>query len=341
MIWNSPAIMAAFDLLVIGFAVSICAAVVKNSRTTVVAGDPRGPLYLAAAVTVTGLFCVADLTTMFILPFSIGEKNAYMIMEYLHLNVRWIVSAITVGLILVGCMRGLSHTKETAVALGCLTAKLVHCEEHERRRIANYLHDHVGQSLAALRIKFDLLCSEGKWAGRTNDTRQFTELLNESIDRIENLTYELQPPVLGAFGVQAAIEWISNKFSREYNVRFDCIVEGASVEINVDNAAILYRIARELILNVIKHARTDSAQVTLRWSREEVSLEVKDEGVGYDPNNAATTGDGLRFGLASVRERIVALGGSYDVETKLGDGTRVALNLPLNSRATKLVEAIT
>ena len=333
--------MAAFDLLVIGFAVSILAAVVKDSRTTVMTGDSRGPMYVAAAVIVTGLFCVADLTTMFILPFSLGEKNAYMTMEYLHLNVRWVVSAITVGLILIGVMRALSHRKRTAVALICLTTKLVHCEEHERRRIANYLHDHVGQSLAALRIKFDLLCSEGKPTGQTKDTRQFTELLDESIDQIENLTYELQPPVLGAFGVQAAIEWISNKFSREYNVRFDCIVEGAPEEINVDDAAILYRIARELMLNVIKHARTDSAWVTLRWSREEVSLEVKDEGVGYDPNNAETTGDGLRFGLASVRERIMALGGSYDVETKLGDGTRVALNLPLNGGAMNLVEAIT
>ena len=341
MIWNSTPMMAAFDLLLIGFAISICAAVVKDSRTTVASGDSRGPLYVAAAVIVTGLFCIADLTTMFILPFSMGEKNAHMTMEYLHLNVRWVVSAITVGLTLVGIMRALSHRKKTAVALGCLTTNLVHCEEHERRRIANYLHDHVGQSLAALRIKFDLLCSEGKRTGQTKDTRQFTELLDESIDRIENLTYELHPPVLSAFGLQAAIEWIGNKFSREYNVRFDYIVEGAPVDINIDDAAILYRITRELMLNVVKHARTDSARVALRWHNEEVSLEVKDEGAGYDLNNTASTGDGLRFGLASVREKIMALGGSYDVETKLGDGTRVALNLPLNGGALNLVEAIT
>jgi signal transduction histidine kinase len=190
--------------------------------------------------------------------------------------------------------------------------------------------------VAALRIKFDMISQEGNGTGRTKDTKQFTKLLDETIERTASLSYELQPPVLSEFGLRAAIEWLGNKFLNEYNVRFDYKVEGTPVDIDTRDAALLYRIGRELMFNVIKHAYIDSARVTLRWYDEAVSLEVEDEGAGYDPSIAASTGEGLRFGLASVRERVTALGGSYDVDTQPGDGTRVTLNIPLPGRATRL-----
>ena len=336
MIWNSTAMMAACDLLVIGFAILIFAKAVKHSQAAVHPGDARGSWLIVAAVSLTGVFCVADLATMLVLPFMLGEQQAYLMMEYLHLNVRFVVTALTVALTLIGFVQVLSQRKKTAVEINCLTTKLVHCEEHERRRIANYLHDHIGQSLAALRIKFDMISQDGNGTGRTKDTKQFTKLLEETIERTESLTYELQPPVLSEFGLRAAIEWLGNKFSNEHNVRFDYKFEGTPVDIDTGDAALLYRIGRELMLNVIKHARTDRAWVTLRWCDEAVSLEVEDEGAGYDPSISASAGEALRFGLASVRERVTALGGSYDVDTQPGDGTRVALNIPLSGRATRL-----
>lgn len=340
MIWNSNAMMAACDLLVIGFAILIFAKAVKHGQAAVRSSDARGSWLIVAAFFLTGIFCVVDLATMFIPQYFVSEEKAYITMNYLPLDVRTVVTAITVALTFIGFVRLLSYSKKTAMAIGCLTTKLAHCEEHERRRIANYLHDHIGQSLVALRIKFDMISQEGTETGRMKDTKQFTKLLEETIERTVSLTYELHPPVLSQFGLRAAIEWLSNKFSSEYNVRFDYSVEGTPLEIDEDDAALLFRIGRELMFNVIKHAHTDSARVKLRWHDEAVSIEVEDEGVGYDPSVPASTGDELRFGLASVRGRVTALGGSYDVDTQLGGGTRVVLNIPLPGRATRLAGAM-
>lgn len=335
-IWNSNAMMAACDLLVIGFAILIFAKAVKHGQAAGRSSDARGSWLIVAAVFLTGIFCAADLTTMFILQHFVGEEKAYITIDYLHLNVRTVITAITVALTFIGFVQLLSYRKKTAMAIGCLTTKLAHCEEHERCRIANYLHDHIGQSLAALRIKFDMISLGGTETG----TKLFTKLLDETIERTESLTYELHPPVLSQFGLRAAIEWLSNKFSSEYSVRFECSVEGTPLEIDEDDAALLFRIGRELMFNVIKHAHTDSARVTLRWHDEAVSIEVEDEGVGYDPSVLVSTGEELRFGLTSVRGRVTALGGSYDVDTQLGDGTRVAINIPLNSSAMRLADAM-
>ncbi len=323
--------MVILDTLVAAFAISMYSMAARHGISSIDCSGTRGPLFVVAGMLMIGIFCIANLTSSFALPALLGEEAARPIIEHLDFNIRWIVAAMTIALISTGFVSILSDRKRIAAAIGSLTTKLVHCEEHERRRIASYLHDQVGQSLVALRLRLDAITQDTDEQGQSEEIKQLGELIDETMEKTESLTYDLSPPVLRQFGLVAAIEWLGNKFSSEHKFQINFNVEGIRAEIDEEDAALLYRIVRELVVNAFKHACTASARVTVRWLSEVVSITVEDKGVGYDPT-AATTGDRLGFGLTSVRDRMVALGGSLEIDARPGEGTRVELTVPLQER---------
>jgi signal transduction histidine kinase len=125
-----------------------------------------------------------------------------------------------------------------------------------------------------------------------------------------------------------ALAWLADDLLKRYGLQVTTASTGEPVPLNDALAGFVFRAVRELLMNVQQHAETSTANVLLRWSPDELEIEVRDQGVGFDAdgeNEAAPTGVGL-FG---VRERLGRLGGSVRVESEPGRGTRVFLIVPL------------
>jgi signal transduction histidine kinase len=222
-----------------------------------------------------------------------------------------------------------------AAQLQALAAELTQTEHRERRRLAEILHDHLQQLLYAARLQLNTLrrCNDKEPLPETID--RIDALLGECIAESRSLTVQLCPPALYQAGLAAGIEWLGR------NMEQTC---GLNVEVEVDPQAepeseeiriLLFEAARELLFNVVKHAETDHAGVSLTaLPGGKARLEVSDEGAGFTPLDPKLdrTDDASGFGLFSIRERLELLGGQMQVETAPGRGTRVVITAPLQGR---------
>jgi PAS domain S-box-containing protein len=200
-------------------------------------------------------------------------------------------------------------------------------EERERRRIAQDLHDRVGQSLALARIKLDVVRKT-----TTDEVRAAidlaVELISTSIEDTRTLTFDLAPPVLYDLGLKPALAWLCEDIEKRTGVHVEIADDGTQPRFDEPTAALLFRAVRELLTNVFKHARAPSARVALEQVGERFEIHVEDPGAGFDVEKLGR-GPDAGFGLFSVREQIARLGGTVDIESTPRRGTRVSLRVPV------------
>jgi two-component system sensor histidine kinase UhpB len=204
----------------------------------------------------------------------------------------------------------------------------VQAEEAERRRLARELHDRVGQSLSALNINLDLISREGQ--ALPPALRQRLEdslgLVDGTLQSIENVMADLRPPLLDEYGLGAALGWHAEEFSRRTGVQVTVAERDPAAAKNArpEAAVALFRIAQEALNNVLKHAKAKSVQVEISATDEELILDVRDDGQGFDLR-AARKG---RWGMTTMRERAEAAGGQLHIDSVPGEGTRIHVRVP-------------
>lgn len=201
-------------------------------------------------------------------------------------------------------------------------------EERERRRIAVGLHDQIGQSLALAGMKLESLRKNVDGDGRkvVNDTK---ELIQQSIEDVRTLTFDLSPPILYDLGLKEALVWLADDLEKRFGLKVDVRTEDMPLPLDDTTSALLFRAVRELLTNVLKHANAPSASVSLRRSGDAVHIAVEDAGVGFDVDQLTSGPSNQGFGLFSVREQIGRLGGKLDIDSTLRQGTTVRLQVPL------------
>jgi len=212
--------------------------------------------------------------------------------------------------------------------LSAMTAKLGAAEDSERRRLAEELHDRVSQALAVARMRLDAAASEGD-PNISADLESARELLEQAIQETRTITTELSPPVLYELGLCAAIRWVCEEMERAHGLTVRADLDADEGRLSDEARMTLFRATRELLMNVVKHAGTSYANVTLASTQAgaATTLIVEDEGAGFEvdaDNGAAATG----FGLFSIEERVGHLGGTFDVDSAPRAGTRVSLLIP-------------
>jgi len=199
-------------------------------------------------------------------------------------------------------------------------------EERERRRVAQDLHDRVGQALALARIKLDAVR-----AGATGEIKAAIaaaiDLIAVSIDETRTLTFDLSPPVLYDLGLKPALSWLCEDIEKRSGVHVEIEDDGNGTQLSEATAAVLFRTVRELLTNVFKHARTPTARIGLKRVDDHLEIRVEDAGAGFEVEKAARGAPG--FGLFSVREQIARLGGTVDIESAPREGTRVSVRIPI------------
>jgi len=213
-------------------------------------------------------------------------------------------------------------------------AELTRVAQNERQRLAQVLHDDLQQTLVG--AKFNLGVIEGRL--EEGEIRKaigkVTELLDQSLATSRSLTAELSPPVLEIGDLAQILDWLAAWAQRQYGLQVAIQFEN---EINIETKEIRYRLfraVRELLLNVVKHAKTDTATVRVgRTSTGEIQVTVSDEGVGFDMGADGMSGStrhssGSGFGLFTIGERLEFLGGSMKLTSAAGRGTTVTLLFP-------------
>ena len=207
-----------------------------------------------------------------------------------------------------------------------MAAGIVAVEDRERRRIAVDLHDRVGQTLALSQMKIGTLRHAGE-EGRQALLDDLHGLLDRMDGELRTLIFELSPPVLHDFGLLAGLRWLAGKLEEEHGLRVRLESEGDCEVPDEGLRATLFRCLRELLLNVCRHAGTDAAVVSLRRDETKLSLAVADRGRGFEPSpEGARQPSG--FGLFSIGECLSQAGGTFDIESAPGQGTRCVLSVP-------------
>jgi PAS domain S-box-containing protein len=225
-----------------------------------------------------------------------------------------------------GRTRELVHSQNR---LRKLASDLSIAEERERRRVAGELHDYLAQLLVATRMKVSQARHARSAAKQSEVLGEVDDMLDQSLTYTRTLVAQLSPPVLHEFGLAAALKWLGTQMPR-HGLTVHATVEAESLDLTENQAVLLFQSARELLLNVVKHAGTDRASLRLRTHRGELRLTVMDLGRGFDTSllkeSAASQNT---FGLFSIRERMESLGGRLEVATRPGQGTTVSLIMPL------------
>ncbi len=206
--------------------------------------------------------------------------------------------------------------------LQLMSMELVATEERERKAIAEDLHDSVTQLLAISLKKIKQLTARQK----TDDLMEIGEHLEEALTDLRSLTFQISPPVLYDFGLEAALEWLVKNVNQRHSMQliFSNLLE-TPLKPSHQEKVTLYRGVRELVINVIKHGCTDSGQVILRAEENTVIIEVADEGVGFAPDSVKRG-----FGLYSLKDRLSMLNGDMEIISAPSDGTVVLLSVPLD-----------
>jgi len=222
----------------------------------------------------------------------------------------------------------LRSVEEKRKELRALTIRLQDVEEAERRRLAQELHDRVGQNFAALSINLNIIQRElsaessGKVEARLEDS---LKLLEETALHIRDVMAELRPPVLDDYGLLAALQWYGEQFTKRTGV--SSVIQGAEAtpRLPLRLEAALFRITQEALTNVARHARARQVTMTLEELAQEVRLTIADDGTGFDFSFQSETGSA--WGLISMRERAEAVGGRFQVRSAPGEGTRIMVGV--------------
>jgi len=219
--------------------------------------------------------------------------------------------------------------------LRSLASQLSLAEERLRRRIATELHDHISQNLAISKMKLDSL-TDSAAPDQVKTLREITETLAQTIETTRSLTIEVSPPILYELGFEAAVGWLTRQTKQRFGLDVEFTDDDKSKKLDSDVRVLLFQAVRELLVNVVKHAKARKASVSTKKVRNNIRITVEDNGVGFDPSSIKTrdyTKGG--FGLFNIKERLDQIGGKVEIHSRPGKGTRITLNAPLLKTTTK------
>ena len=163
-----------------------------------------------------------------------------------------------------------------------------------------------------------------------NMVEDVDQLLHQSLDYTRSLVSELTPQALYERGLGAALRWLGDQMRRQHILNVEVSVDEADLQLSEADAVLLFQSVRELLFNVLKHGQTDRAVVSMTFAHNVLSLTVSDHGCGFDLEKLRNDRSD-RFGLLSIRERMMDLGGGFDLQSEPGKGTVASLHLPCTS----------
>jgi signal transduction histidine kinase len=223
----------------------------------------------------------------------------------------------------------LDEVRDKEQRLRQMSGRALELQEAERRALSRELHDSAGQALTAIRINLQLIAQQAKDAGVQKTAERTVHTADVTLEDIRRVVDRLGPSILDDMGLAAAVQRYCDDFAERTGTlvehQIDCPEElDSAVETGC------YRTVQEALTNVSRHAQASCVDVCLATVGDALELSVVDDGAGFDVEAAFTKG---RRGLTGMRERAELLGGSFEVESNPGRGTKLRMRFPLGSRA--------
>ncbi len=217
--------------------------------------------------------------------------------------------------------------------LRALNQKLTQAQEAERQQLARELHDELGQALTAITINLTTVAQElpsGCAPGLSDRLQEAIALANQTLEQVRELSFNLRPAMLDDLGLGPALSWYVKRCAQRTNLDLQLDVSDLQERLPPEVETALYRVVQEALTNVIRHARASAVQIRLECETTVVRAQVEDDGQGFDVIqvlNQQRPQHGI--GLLGMRERITLLGGTFSLHSAPGQGTRLALEIPL------------
>lgn len=207
-----------------------------------------------------------------------------------------------------------------------LHSKLLAVEEKERKEMAAFLHDGIGQNLAIAYLKLSYVTNHQIDSKTGRLISESMGLIDQAIKESRMLTYDLSPPILHELGIVATLKWKLEKIENEFNIKTKLVSQANYLTLSNETESLLYRIFSELFNNIIKHAAASEIKVVIRQNHKMLNIEVKDNGKGFDANGMGSRTVG--FGLFNIRERLESIQGAMRIDSEQNKGTVVYLQIP-------------
>jgi PAS domain S-box-containing protein len=214
--------------------------------------------------------------------------------------------------------------------LRALAQELSSTEDRERHRLAEVLHENMGQMLVALNLKVTAMHDTPDPEQAEKISTSVFELLGKILNTCKTLTWKLSPPSLYESDFIAGLQHMADDLEKLFGLKVEIESPEERLKIPADSAALLFQFARELLVNVAKHSGTNKAQLQIIRSADLVRLIVTDRGKGFKPEeleNSKTRG----FGLFNIRERLVSINGTMNTESISESGTKITLEVSLDA----------
>jgi PAS domain S-box-containing protein len=203
-------------------------------------------------------------------------------------------------------------------SLAELSGRLLRMQDEERGRLGRELHDTIGQYLSALKMGLEVLSPAVPGGATANQLGECIRMTDECIREVRTISYLLYPPMLEEMGLQMAIEWHVDGFTKRSGIQVDCEVQSDIGRLPRDVELAVFRIFQESLTNIHRHSGSPTAQVRLWLEDGRIILEVKDEGKGAAPGVLQFSGDALGtlgVGLRGMNERVRQLGGELKLSS--------------------------
>lgn len=215
-----------------------------------------------------------------------------------------------------------------------LLKRLFQAQEDERRRIARDLHDDLGQDLAGLGMRLE--AAEQSWGGEQEPARTKLAEARALIARISQIVHamilSLRPSTLDDLGLEAAVRAQAERTLREAGLQVEVYTRGLGGRLPQESETALFRVFQEAMSNIARHAHAHHVHLSLEIQDGLFEGEILDDGIGFELDQASPSGRNLRgMGLLGMRERAEQFGGTLDIRSRPGHGTRILIRLPIRS----------
>lgn len=209
-----------------------------------------------------------------------------------------------------------------------LSNALMQAQESERSHLARELHDGPGQTLTSLLMRLKALQKKIKLKGVRADLDDSCQLVSDIIVQVREISYLLRPAALEELGLTVAVQALAQRIGQAsgFQVDFDNRMGEKKLPPEVEIA--LYRIVQEGLTNVVQHAKASHVNIQLILYNQDVYLQIRDDGIGFDPEQAHALDDRRHLGLVSMQERAGILGGTVSICSAPSSGTAIEVHIP-------------
>ncbi len=217
---------------------------------------------------------------------------------------------------------------ERALEIQKLSAHLEHAQEEERTRIAREIHDELGQQLTGLKMDAFIVAKniEANKTKAIEKVNEMVSLIDFTIKTVRRISSDLRPGVLDDLGLMSALEWQGEEFEKRSGVKL--VFQSDLPDLNPDRnlSTGVFRVYQEILTNIMRHAKATLVETKLDVVDNNIILEVKDNGQGFDPEEVKNKGS---LGLVGMKERVLLFNGELTIDSKKNFGTVVNLKAPL------------